>query len=82
MGAGKTVVALGAMLRALENGAQAALMAPTETLAEQHHRTLDTLLGGAQPVELLTGSTPTARRRDLLGRLADGQLASWSERTH
>jgi ATP-dependent DNA helicase RecG len=74
VGAGKTVVALGAMLRALENGAQAALMAPTETLAEQHHRTLDTLLGGAQPVELLTGSTPAARRRDLLGRLADGQL--------
>ena len=74
VGAGKTVVALGAMLRALENGAQAALMAPTETLAEQHHRTLDTLLGGARPVELLTGSTPAARRRDLLGRLADGQL--------
>ncbi|HZN87517.1 MAG TPA: ATP-dependent DNA helicase RecG [Thermoleophilaceae bacterium] len=74
VGAGKTVVALGAMLRALENDAQAALMAPTETLAEQHHRTLDTLLGGARPVELLTGSTPTARRRDLLGRLADGQL--------
>jgi ATP-dependent DNA helicase RecG len=74
VGAGKTVVALGAMLRALENGAQAALMAPTETLAEQHHRTLDTLLGGAQPVELLTGSTPAARRRDLFGRLADGQL--------
>ena len=74
VGAGKTVVALGAMLRALENDAQAALMAPTETLAEQHHRTLDTLLGGARPVELLTGSTPAARRRDLLGRLADGQL--------
>ena len=74
VGAGKTVVALGAMLRALENDAQAALMAPTETLAEQHHRTLDTLLGGARPVELLTGSTPAGRRRDLLGRLADGQL--------
>jgi len=74
VGAGKTVVALEAMLRAVENGAQAALMAPTETLAEQHHRTLDSLLGGAIPLELLTGSTPAGRRRDLLGRLASGQL--------
>ncbi len=72
VGSGKTVCALQAMLRAVENGAQAALMAPTETLAEQHHRTLDSLLGGHLPVELLTGSTPAARRRDLLGRLASG----------
>jgi ATP-dependent DNA helicase RecG len=62
------------MLRAVENGAQAALMAPTETLAEQHHRTLDSLLGGPLPVELLTGSTSAARRRELLDRLASGQL--------
>jgi ATP-dependent DNA helicase RecG len=74
VGSGKTVVALEAMLRAVENGAQAALMAPTETLAEQHHRTLDSLLGGALPLELLTGSTPAARRRELLDRLATGQL--------
>jgi ATP-dependent DNA helicase RecG len=74
VGSGKTVVALAAMLRAVENGAQAALMAPTETLAEQHHRTLDSLLGGHLPVELLTGSTTAARRRELLARLADGQL--------
>jgi ATP-dependent DNA helicase RecG len=74
VGAGKTVVAVTAMLRAVEIGAQAALMAPTETLAEQHHRTLDSLLGGALPVELLTGSTTAARRRELLDRLADGQL--------
>jgi ATP-dependent DNA helicase RecG len=74
VGAGKTVVALHAMLRAVENGAQAALMAPTETLAEQHHRTLDRLLGGVIPLELLTGSTPAARRRDLLGGLASGAL--------
>ena len=60
VGSGKTVVALEAMLRAVENGAQAALMAPTETLAEQHHRTLDSLLGGAIPLELLTGSTGAA----------------------
>jgi ATP-dependent DNA helicase RecG len=74
VGAGKTVVALEAMLRAVENGAQAALMAPTETLAEQHHRTLDRLLGGVIPLELLTGSTSAARRRDLLARLGSGQL--------
>ncbi|HMJ96830.1 MAG TPA: ATP-dependent DNA helicase RecG [Thermoleophilaceae bacterium] len=74
VGSGKTVVALAAMLRAVENGAQAALMAPTETLAEQHHRTLDSLLGGPLPVELLTGSTSAARRRELLDRLANGQL--------
>ncbi|MBD0280822.1 MAG: ATP-dependent DNA helicase RecG [Thermoleophilaceae bacterium] len=74
VGSGKTVCALFAMLRAVENGAQAALMAPTETLAEQHHRTLDSLLGGHIPLELLTGSTPAGRRRDLLARLASGQL--------
>lgn len=74
VGSGKTVVALHAMLRALENDGQAVLMAPTETLAEQHHRTLDRLLGGVTPVELLTGSTPAARRRDLLARLASGEL--------
>ena len=74
VGSGKTVCALAAMLRAVENGAQAALMAPTETLAEQHHRTLDSLLGGPLPVELLTGSTSAARRRELLDRLSSGQL--------
>ena len=74
VGSGKTAVALAAMLRAVENGAQAALMAPTETLAEQHHRTLDSLLGGPLPVELLTGSTSAARRRELLDRLASGEL--------
>ena len=45
VGSGKTVVALYAMLRALEAGFQAALMAPTETLAEQHAATLDRLAG-------------------------------------
>ncbi|HEY1593931.1 MAG TPA: ATP-dependent DNA helicase RecG [Thermoleophilaceae bacterium] len=74
VGSGKTVVALGAMLRAVENGAQAALMAPTETLAEQHLATLDRLLGGLVPIALLTGSTPAARRREILGRLATGEL--------
>jgi ATP-dependent DNA helicase RecG len=74
VGSGKTVCALAAMLRAVENGAQAALMAPTETLAEQHHRTLDGLLGEQLPIELLTGSTSAARRRELLERLSNGQL--------
>ena len=74
VGSGKTAVALQAMLRAVEAGGQAALMAPTETLAEQHLLTIDRLLDGAVPVELLTGSTTAARRRDLLGRLESGQL--------
>jgi len=74
VGSGKTAVALHAMLRAVENGRQAALMAPTETLAEQHLLTIDRLLDGAVPVELLTGSTAAARRRDLLARLASGEL--------
>ena len=78
VGSGKTVVALYAMLRALEAGHQAALMAPTETLAEQHAATLDTLLapieGVAIPFALLTGATPAARRRETLGRLASGEL--------
>jgi ATP-dependent DNA helicase RecG len=74
VGSGKTVVALHAMLRAVETGRQAALMAPTETLAEQHLATLDRLLGGHVPIELLTGSTTAARRRDLLARLETGEL--------
>jgi ATP-dependent DNA helicase RecG len=70
-----TVVALHAMLRAVESGDQAALMAPTETLAEQHFQTLERLLAGTGlPSALLTGSTSAARRRDALGHLANGQL--------
>jgi len=75
VGSGKTLVAVGAMLRAAENGSQAALMAPTETLAEQHLITLDRLLGGLVPVELLTGATPAGRRRELLARLDSGELS-------
>jgi ATP-dependent DNA helicase RecG len=76
VGSGKTVVALYAMLRAVEHGHQAALMAPTETLAEQHFATIQRLLG-AEPVAcaLLTGSTAAAKRRDTLGKLASGELA-------
>ena len=81
VGAGKTVCALAAMLRAVENGAQAALMAPTETLAEQHHRTLDSLLGGHLPVELLTGSTPRPRGASCSAGSRAGSSGWWSART-
>jgi ATP-dependent DNA helicase RecG len=74
VGSGKTVVALHSMLRAVETGRQAVLMAPTETLAEQHLATLDRLLGGHVPIALLTGSTPAARRRDVHEKLASGEL--------
>ena len=85
VGSGKTVVALHAMLRAVEHGHQAALMAPTEVLAEQHFATLSALLpgladagliGAAAPARgaLLTGSVTQARRRELLARLACGEL--------
>ncbi|MGH2867972.1 MAG: ATP-dependent DNA helicase RecG [Solirubrobacteraceae bacterium] len=76
VGSGKTVVALYALLRAIEHGAQGALMAPTEPLAEQHFATLQRLMPGeAVPIGLLTGSTPARRRHDLLGKLASGELS-------
>ena len=75
VGSGKTVVALHAMLRAVEHSMQAALMAPTETLAEQHFATLQALMPGEMlRVALLTGSTPAARRGEILDRLASGEL--------
>jgi ATP-dependent DNA helicase RecG len=75
VGSGKTVVALYAMLRAVESGGQAALMAPTETLAEQHFATLQALMPGELvQAALLTGSTAAGRRTDLLGKLATGEL--------
>jgi ATP-dependent DNA helicase RecG len=76
VGSGKTVVALYAMLQAVGAGHQAALMAPTETLAEQHFATIQQLLGG-EPITaaLLTGSTTAPRRRDTIGKLASGELS-------
>ena len=69
VGSGKTVVALFAMLRAAEHGHQSALMAPTETLAEQHFATIQRLLGSESvTLALLTGSTPAARRSELLSQ--------------
>jgi ATP-dependent DNA helicase RecG len=76
VGSGKTVVALYALLRAVEHGYQGALMAPTETLAEQHFATLQSLLPGESvPLGLLTGSTPARRASDLRGKLATGELS-------
>ena len=76
VGSGKTVVALYALLRAVEHGYQGAFMAPTETLAEQHFATIQSLMPGSVVSEgLLTGSTPGRRRADLLGKLASGELS-------
>ncbi|MBI3790226.1 MAG: ATP-dependent DNA helicase RecG [Gemmatimonadetes bacterium] len=71
VGAGKTVVAVFAALVAIESGYQAALMAPTELLAEQHHRSVSALLAplGIAPV-LVTGSLGAAARREVATRLA------------
>ena len=75
VGSGKTVVALYALLRAVEHGFQGALMAPTETLAEQHFGTLQQLLGGeSASMGLLTGSTPGRRASEIRARLASGEL--------
>jgi ATP-dependent DNA helicase RecG len=74
VGSGKTVVCVYAMLRAIEAGHQAALMAPTETLAEQHFRTLESLgASEATTATLLTSATRPAQRRALLDSLASGQ---------
>ncbi len=72
VGAGKTLVALLAMLRAVEAGAQAALMAPTEILAKQHYATFQKLC--PVPVALLTGNVKGVERRRILAALADGGL--------
>ena len=87
VGSGKTLVALRAMLQVVGGGGQAALLAPTEVLAAQHHSSLEALLGplarygmldGAERatrVHLLTGSTPAAQRRRILADLAAGEPA-------
>jgi ATP-dependent DNA helicase RecG len=84
VGSGKTVVALRAMLRVVDSGGQAALLAPTEVLAQQHHRSITAMLGdlaaggmlggadGATEVALLTGSLGAAARRSALLDAASG----------
>ncbi|GAA2183231.1 ATP-dependent DNA helicase RecG [Brooklawnia cerclae] len=85
VGSGKTVVALRAMLAEVDSGRQAVLLAPTEVLASQHADSIRRMLGDlgagrvlgapddATEVVLLTGSTPAARRREALAKIADGQ---------
>jgi ATP-dependent DNA helicase RecG len=81
VGSGKTLVALRAMLRVVDSGGQAALLAPTEVLAQQHHRSITAMLGdlagggmmGGTSVELLTGSMTKAQRTEPLSRLAIGE---------
>jgi ATP-dependent DNA helicase RecG len=84
VGSGKTVVALRAMLTVIDNGGQAALLAPTEVLAAQHVRTFEKLLGDlgqggmlgssetSTQVTLITGSQSAAQRKDALALAASG----------
>ena len=76
VGSGKTVLAALAAVAAAESGQQAALMAPTELLAEQHARTLRTLLAGVPRMKtaLLTASVPRAEAEAVRAALAAGEL--------
>ncbi|MEU8036136.1 ATP-dependent DNA helicase RecG [Streptosporangium sp. NPDC049078] len=80
VGAGKTIVALRAMLQVVDAGGQAVLLAPTEVLAQQHHRSISAMLGdlatggmfGGTAVALLTGSLGAAARRSAMLDAASG----------
>ncbi|MFN3927560.1 MAG: ATP-dependent DNA helicase RecG [Pseudanabaenaceae cyanobacterium] len=75
VGSGKTIVAVYAILAAIESGYQTALMAPTEVLAEQHYRKIvEWFIQLNLPVELLTGSTKPSKKREILGQLETGTL--------
>lgn len=75
VGAGKTAVAVYAMLAVIAGGAQVALMAPTEILAQQHWQVIDNWLAGSRVERrLLTGQQPAARRRQTLEDLAEGRV--------
>src|ERR671910_868587 len=73
VGSGKTVVAVAALLTAVEAGGQGAIMAPTEVLAEQHYLSISAALSGLPVnVVLLTGSQGAAERRTALEQIASG----------
>ena len=75
VGSGKTIVALMAALIAIESGAQAAVLAPTEILAEQHYRQFAHWMGVlGLNCALLTGSTSKSERHSLLEKLSDGEV--------
>ena len=77
VGCGKTAVAVAAMLIAVRNGYQAALMAPTEILAEQHYLGISTMVGNLglfdMQIDLLTGSLRTKHRREVNARIRSGE---------
>ena len=85
VGSGKTIIALRAMLAMVDCGAQAALLAPTEVLAQQHYRNFKSLLGALAEkgmlggstegtrVTLLTGSLSAAERSDALQSISSGE---------
>ncbi len=76
VGSGKTIVALIAMLIAVENGYQAVFLAPTEILAEQHYKTLTALLKDIPVnIRLLVGAQRTKLRRDILEDVRSGNVA-------
>lgn len=73
VGSGKTAVALLSAVAAIAEGYQVALMAPTEILAEQHHRNALKLYGTKLPIALLTGRTTKKEREEILSQLAGGK---------
>ncbi|MBI1748537.1 MAG: ATP-dependent DNA helicase RecG [Acidobacteria bacterium] len=75
VGCGKTIVALQAIIIAIENGYQAALMAPTEILAEQHYLTIRRFLASTgYRVGLLTAGVKKRLKEELRGQIADGTI--------
>ena len=75
VGSGKTIVALISMILAVDNGFQACMMAPTEILARQHYATITKMVGDiGLRIAVLTGTTKTKERREILAALAAGEV--------